>query len=169
MSRRILVFLLLLTALLSANKATAQIKPFKGTWQHQDGNQRFMVKIWLDNEGVTLGHYKMVTVDGNGVHTGVVYNSNKELGAGVNFEYAINAGVYANPNKLLGVVIDNSVQGTQRGFIAGRFEMELQGTNPQTATWKVHMPHGIKVPGEPNFNIPTDIVLTKVSNDIYPD
>lgn len=152
------------------NNTSQQItNPFKGTWQYQNGNQRFLVSIWVDSENIMLGHYKMITIDSNGNQTGVLYNSKKPIGTSTtNWPYAIYMGTYDGLAEG-GVIKDNTVN-NPRGFIEGRFRLSIEnGNSPITAHWIVEKMQGIQETGEPNFSIPTDIILTKISNTVNLD
>jgi hypothetical protein len=175
--KKALFFLMSITLMSVSSKqdtaASQQSNPFLGTWQHQEANNNFIVSIWQDNEGIVKGHYKMITVNSNGVQTGVVYNSKKEIGSsGYNWPHVLYAGQYDNNYIIGGNIIDNTVN-NPRGFIEGQFSMKTTGvlctSCPQTAVWKVKKDQGLREPGEPEFNVPTDITLTKVSSTINPD
>lgn len=167
MKKLLLLFILLLFVSFNINAQSVQ-NYYKGTWEYQSGNQKFMVKFW-EEDGKTLGRYKMITVDANGQQTGVIYTSKDKWG---NSNYPPDNEIYAGSTGglvLSGIIHDTTVNDPLSDFISGDLRMELESFNASTATWKVTRSPGIKIDGEPDFNIPTDIILTKVSNLPYPD
>jgi hypothetical protein len=153
---------------LKQNKMT-QLNPFIGDWQYQSGNEIFIVTLWLDTaENDILGHYKKIIVDINGVFQSEIYNSNKEIGtSGQNWPRVISAIYHENSNTIGGNITDNTLVNTPRGFHDGKFVLIVQESNclgcPTTAEWEVEKSPGFRSPDEPDFNIPTDIILTKVN------
>ncbi|KAF2519710.1 hypothetical protein E0W68_00290 [Flavobacterium salilacus subsp. salilacus] len=152
------------TILCTINEAKAQLtimSPFEGTWEHIDGNKKFVVSLWKE-ENDLLGHYKMINTNNNTI----LYSSYKLLTTGqLKWTFAINTTIYNL--EASGIIIDNSVSFEPTGFIEGYIRMDIQsGTTPLTIHWRVYEPEGLKIENQPDFNIPTDIVLTKVSNEI---
>jgi hypothetical protein len=145
---------------------------FSGTWKHQSGQEVFIVSLWRTAEGYR-GHYKKITVDANGNQISVVYDSNKPIGnTTTKWPYVIYAGNASSQNEIGAVITDNSVTKTPNagGFIEGYLEMKVLNptcftppTNSCTlqAQWTVKKKQGLRHPNEPDFNIPTNIVLTK--------
>jgi len=168
MIKKTIILAITITTLLSCNSArhtvAGQNDVYKGTWHYQSGNQLFIVSLW-NEQSALKGHYKMVTVDDNGMQTGIVYNSNKLWGnTGQNWPFSVYCGF--NATTALGTINDNTVTGVPKGFIEGNIELTLQIGTPITMHWKVNRSEGIRFSEEPDFNIPTDIVLTKISSDV---
>lgn len=67
-----------------------------------------------------------------------------------------------------GSIIDNTVV-NERGFIEEILTFEIESFASDTAHWKISKMQGVRALREPEFNIPIDITLTKVSNTINPD
>ena len=140
---------------------------YEGTWHYQNGNQVFVVSLWQDNEGYK-GHYKLINVNSNGNQISEVYNSVKPYaGTGPIWPHVINIGI-PQQGITSGVITDNTF--SELGyFLRGGVKLTLlTSNNPLTAQWIVFKPEGLRPANEPEFNIPTDIVLTKVSNTINP-
>lgn len=145
---------------------------FAGTWTYQNGNEVFIVALWRIADGYK-GHYKKIIVDANGNQVSVVYDSNKEIGdTGQNWPFAIGTGDITQDYRIGGTVYDNTVTNTPNagGFIDGKLTMQVLNptcfTTPTIgcslqAQWTVKKMSGLKHPDEPDFNIPTNIILTK--------
>lgn len=172
MKKALIYIAFILLSSTAALNAQVLINLHKGTWQYQNGNQVFVVSIWdevQEGQTVVLGHYKMITVDSNGNQTGTIYNSRKYWGTSTTYyPYAIYMGTYDGMDEG-GIIKDNTVN-TPRGFIQGSLRMTIQpNSSPSTAHWTVGEEPDAFDLGEPDFNIPTDIILTKVSNTINLD
>ncbi len=146
------------------------ITPFEGTWTWQDGNKTFTVEIYAEYndyfEDYRLrGNYKMEETIG-GVTT-LIYQSYKLI-SGIDFtDYLYNYGlaIYGNSND--GVLMYGSIEdvvlhmeGTHP-VKGGELAMTIQNTTPETVVWKIKERYGLHIVGEPDFVIPTDIILTK--------
>ena len=137
---------------------TIDLAPFIGNWQWVDGNKTFTVEIYQNYDSTNgnhlAGHYKMEETINN--LTVTIYKSNRL------FDH--DNLIYGDANTEIffsGSIDDNTTQGyvTKRGYL--RFN--ILDTTPVTATWKVERYYGPRMDVEPaNFNIPTDIILTKV-------
>jgi hypothetical protein len=147
------------------NIEICQNNPFIGNWTFQNGNELFVLTLWSESNKI-FGHYRMMALDNNGSYQFMVYNSNKEIGtSGQNWPYVVyskfNEGSYISGN-----ITDNSINNPNYKFIEGKFMMTLLDTCfgcNLTAGFKVEKEQGIRSEGEPDFNIPTDIVLTKLN------
>ena len=163
-----LLFVLSISIYSNAQQLT---QTYPGTWHYQNGNQLFIVKIWQDGQKMKV-HYKMITVDGNGNQTGVVYNSRRDYGYGNRLPHILLGSVN---NELSGVFGDNTITGYDRDYKPGEFEMKIIPFLPGctscvvAATWKVSDTPGMKVGQDPPFSVPTNITLTKVSETITLD
>ena len=167
--KRILLFVLVIMAFVAYGYGQKS-NPFTGTWQYQNGNQVFMVKFWVEGNDI-LGRYKMITVDANGNQTSVIYKSTDKWG---NSPHAPKREIYCQPGSesgtLAGLISDTTVNDPYSDFITGYISIKLlSGSSPMTASWVVTRGQGIKIEGEPDFNIHTNITLTKVSNTPYAD
>ena len=114
-----LLFVLSISIYSNAQQLT---QTYPGTWHYQNGNQLFIVKIWQDGQKMK-GHYKMITVDGNGNQTGVVYNSRRDYGYGNRLPYILLGSVN---NELSGVFGDNTIASTG---------MKMEVSPNPNATW----------------------------------
>lgn len=144
-----------------------QLNPLKGTWEYQNGNEKFIVSIWEDNEGITKGHYKLVSISNTGEN--IIYNSKKQFGSSnIDWPYTI----YLGTDIFSGIISDNTVNNV-RGFIDGQITLTMLqqqcSTCVLTMQWEVKKSQGLREPNEPDFNIPTNITLTKVSNTVNLD
>ena len=156
--------LLLLTCL----RLNAQTSP-AGTWHSINGNQVFIIKLWHDEGNSYLGHYEMREFN-NGVIGNLIFTSRKQNSYGFYFPPTI-YGSYYN-FKMGGTLCDNTIIGDDDDCKRGAFLMSFTGvlsgctTCNETASWKVTQPEGLRVGIELPYSIPTDAVLTKVSNTV---
>lgn len=165
--------LFILSILPVAEKSQNVDSVYAGTWQSQNGNTLFVVSLWSEGNRI-LGHYKLVEYN-NGIIGNAIYKSNKIYPSGFTFPYVI-SGLLPNSDQLSGSIDDNTISSTNQNYISGDVLMKL--TQPTIigctnctiqATWKVTRSKGLQY-GEPiPFNIPTNIILTKVSNAINLD
>ncbi len=165
------LFYTIITLALSFTTLSANAQNiFLGTWEHQEGNEIFRVKLWQDTEDSTyiLGHYEKVQIN-NGEET-YVYSSNKEEFIGDN-DWWLTAAIVTKDGsntKIGGSFTDNTITGNiYRKYKSGHLSFEILtnsgGLNPTiTAHWKVERSPGLILNEAPEFSIPTDIVLTKV-------
>jgi len=159
----ILLIILLSTQLYSQNK---NLTPFVGTWIWQDGNETFTVELYVEDNSIK-GHYKLEE-NNNGVLT-TIYNSNRLLNQEHNFYYGYAIyGFSKNGDLLYGHVDDNVLYGpgydTKIGNLAFTIVNDGFDGQPMTATWVIRPNIGMKSTNEPdNFNIPTNITLTKTN------
>jgi len=156
------IFILCLSCSVTT-KAQNSNNPFYGIWQYQNGNQTFQVELFFSEDvGNIRGHFKMFETSSNGITT-LIYKSNKDLDFGLNWGPVIFAD--SDGNSLAGHVEDNSISLESR--LSGNLEMKiLTNTGPEVikATWKVKRGKGIRLTNDTRtFNIPIDIVLTKVN------
>ncbi|MBF8151606.1 hypothetical protein ITJ86_17025 [Winogradskyella sp. F6397] len=142
--------------------------PFIGTWEYQENNQIFRVTIYEDGNDLK-GDYLLLEID-NGNET-IIYESDYSApNSDFNWGYAIFGG--SNDGNLMYAKIDDNSIGYENGVASrkrkrGSLGLTIQpqtcSTCPITAEWKVAELQGLKITGEPeNYNIPTDIILTKV-------
>lgn len=153
--------------------SSAQSSVFPGTWHSQNGNTLFIVSLWQDGVDIK-GHYKMVEYN-NGVVSDVIYKSNKVYEGGFSFPFMISTNNDGS-NESSGFVNDNTIINQSSNYKTGNLFIKL--TQPVIigctncniqATWKVTELKGLKLSTDQQFNIPTDIILTKVSNTINLD
>ena len=167
------ILLILLTLSLSAALHAQQVsQAFPGTWQADNGNQRFIVKIWQEGTEY-LGHYKMVQLN-NGIPGNIISNSRQIYSNGAMLPYSIYTGL-VNNMKLSGFIHDNTIINKDEDFKTGDLLITLNQMPgcftcaPFTATWKVSQREGIIVGANPPFSVPINIVLTKVSDTVVWD
>ncbi|MEH6537448.1 MAG: DUF6705 family protein [Psychroserpens sp.] len=147
------------------------LTPFVGTWENTNGNQIFRVTFYIDNLYIK-GDYQLVEVD-NGSET-LLYRSNFDFdinGTTYNNGYAIFGG--SDNGILMGAQIEDNTIGYENGERNkkdGILGFTIQPIPPLclnciiTAEWKVKTRGGNLIDGDPLiFNIPTDIILTKVN------
>jgi len=168
--KKIILATLILFFSLSISYGQNPNQPFVGTWQWENGSQIFQVKLKLDSEGDIEGDFCMIQENGNGLAPTVIYKSDKDLPYGLKYPSAIR-GNSISGIKMGGFVEDNSSD-TASDWLYGRVEVVIQNNSSGavTATWKVKRRQGIRASTDNRtFNIPTDIVLTKVSNLVIND
>ncbi len=166
-----LLYLLIVFALSSTNKATAQLiptpSPYEGTWHYQDGNELFIVSLWKGDDGKFDGYYKK-TAYTNGVIGTVIFNSRKVYSNGMIFPPVI-SGSFDIQYGVSGTIYDNTIENNPEDFKTGRFRMQINNNCSNctlTATWKVEEVSGMRYNFVEGFSIPTDVILTKVSDEI---
>ncbi len=168
-----ILYLLIVFALSSTHKATAQLiptpSPYEGTWHYQDGNELFIVSLWKDDEGVFRGYYKKVEYI-NGVIGTTIFNSRKVYNDGFIFPPVI-FGHFYDQSGISGLLHDNTIENNPEDFKDGILQMQINSDTscsscPVTAIWKIEEESGMRVDFIPGFSIPTDVILTKVSNEI---
>ncbi|QYJ67367.1 hypothetical protein [Flavobacterium litorale] len=165
------ISLLLTLTLCGTNEIKAQFtiaSPYEGTWHYQDGNELFVVSLWKEDDGKFRGYYKKVEYN-NGTIGATILNSRKVYSNGAIFPPVISGNFYLESG-ISGTVNDNTiVNNPDENFKRGRYQMQITSscTNcPITATWKVEETSGLRVNYVPGYSIPTDVILTKVSDEI---
>lgn len=145
---------------------------FQGVWEYQNGNEIFRVILseHSDQNDIIQGHYEKVSVNSNGDES-FIYSSDKEKFQGQNtgwVPFAIN--LKEIESSLSGTVIDNTVdQSLYSPIKSGQLKIQIisnsGGNNPViTASWRIQRDEGIEVNESPNYNIPVNIVLRKISD-----
>lgn len=163
-------YFIILFTLLTLFSAKAQTSPFSGTWEWENGNQTFYVYIMSEtlNTGdkVLSLDYKMVETN-NGIVTEVY--SSKHQGV-----FAFGGAILAEkPTTASGRIFDRTHPNTTDGY-EGDLGLNVLSTDPPNIRWKIYtLRDNIQafVTDNPptGFNLPTDIILTKISNDILYD
>jgi hypothetical protein len=161
------IFILLLTS--TSVNAQQQLNPYKGLWVSQNGNTLFMVILYQEGE-VMKGHYKMVELSEFGEQTNVIYTSKKDFGLGMKLPFSIlgRLSSYGLTGMVDDTTIPNYHSDTKEGHLAIKIIPACVGCGVQ-ATWKIDTHIEVTLEGEPPFNIPTDIVLTRISNIVPSD
>lgn len=131
-----------------------------GTWEHANGNQIFRIEFFGDGSGNPVrGDFKLVSLDILGQET-VIYQSHRTIGTSqYYYPPVISLGYTDIPDTFKGSVRDNT--STTRHLVEGCFSFKLLQENPLKAKWNVTSCPGLKSPNEV-FNIPTDLIMTKV-------
>ena len=157
----------------SKTYCTQQQDIFTGNWKYKNGNEVFIIRLWKTSDGYK-GHYKKIIVDANNNEVSEIFNSDKRLtGSNWNWPYVLYAWDYSIPNySIQGSVSDNTVTNApnEPGFISGGWKMQI--INPECYTdptiicnlqakFTVKRSPGLYNPAEPDFSIPTDVILTK--------
>ncbi len=155
---------------------------FIGTWEHQNGNEIFRVTLWKvemeEHENgnrpsfwmdALKGHYEKVEVTTNTfgeIEESVIYTSQKKIGQSNTDWIPVISGGTNDGSGFGGLVYDNSIPYNPNYILGIRGHLDLDlisGTNPIQMQWKVRLPQGMYGTDQPTeFNIPTDIILTKV-------
>lgn len=149
-----------------------QTSNLQGTWEYSiNSNEIFRVVINLspDNPGFYDGDY--YKIDTSGTIESIIYESNYSAN-GIGFGNAFSVST-DNGTLYSGLITDNTYNYQlgidERNYKPGRVVIKILPQdllcNPcnMRAEWKVYHMRGLKNPEEPrDFNIPTDIILTKV-------
>ncbi|WP_026704512.1 DUF6705 family protein [Flavobacterium soli] len=163
----LLSILFIIFGLLSITKASSQTNPFIGTWKYQNGNEIFYVTFFQVRSKIE-GNYRKVLVNNNGIETQEIYRSNKFFN-GTTIEWPTCFFISSDSTSLGGTINDNTIDFSNhpgRSYKSGILSVKLLpscNACPVTAEWKVKRAQGIQLEGEPDYNIPTDIILTKVN------
>ena len=161
------IVLLLFT---SSSTIIAQTDAYTGTWHYEDGNELFIVSLWQDNDGIFRGYYKKVEYN-DGTQGAVILNSRIVNNQGAVFPPVI-YGSIDSENLISAVLIDNTLVENVNDYKEGILRIEINSNCnncPYTAIWKVTEESGLRVGYVPGFSIPTDVILTKVSNTVNLD
>lgn len=148
--------------------------PFIGTWEYTNGNETFRVVLWKvarhqsiteTNSFMDEMHGKFSMIQNAGLpNETIIYRSDKNLPNSTSpwpNVIQISGGI---ANEIGGAFIDNCIlPTTDKTFIIGKLEINLNATSPLTANWKVIDLKGLRLSNYPNFRVPKDIVLTKVN------
>lgn len=154
-----IIYILLIT--LFSVSINAQENPFVGTWEYDNGNTIFRVVLNVNDQNRIRGDYELVNKNSGTI----IYQSRQDLGHGYFLEHSIYGG---NINNKLGAGIDDrTLSHPGYAVLMGQLKMELLNTSPyQTATWKVKRRQGVILSDDyREFNIPTDIILTKIEDN----
>ncbi|QYJ67368.1 DUF6705 family protein [Flavobacterium litorale] len=171
------IYLIITFLLCNSNVVMAQFvpinpstpsSPYEGTWHYQDGNELFIVSLWKEDSGDFRGHYKKVEYN-NGTIGATILNSRKVYNDGFVFPPVI-YGDFNSATGVSGVICDNTLDNNLYDCKDGRLQIQINSncTNcPVTAIWKIEEVPGLRIEGFiSGFSIPTDVVLTKVSDEI---
>ena len=152
------------------------LDPFTGIWEYQNGNQIFRVTLFKAERiecenGINpssfkdeiKGHFEMIEIGqaGGQVET-IIYTSQKKMGASnTDWFPVITVGESYDGVECSCVIYDNSITDIQYGFVRGLLSLKML-PNATQMEWKIRSPQGIYDTNQPtDFNVPTDIVLTK--------
>lgn len=134
-----------------------------GTWEGASSENIFRLKIALYPEG-PQAHYEMIRIKNNGDEE-VLYTSDRRIWSDDNnywYPPMVNFGTIGTTALRKGFLADITILSTKRVAQRGCFEFEYISSVPLKARFKVDFCPGLKAPDE-FFNIPTDIVMTKVN------
>ena len=141
----------------------SQNENFVGTWEWQDGNNIFRVELYIDEDNDIRGDFEMVEDLGNSQES-LIYESNIDIGFGLKYGPVIFGG--SDGFEMGAAFTDNTVTHPY-GPLRGKLKMVIQPSNTPgltTATWQLQRTRGLKrADDNRTFNVPTDIVLTKVN------
>lgn len=143
---------------------------FIGTWENTTGNLTFRVVLTKTTKKNYITRYmdkiegRFLIIENAGtINENIVHNSVKDYPqSGQTSTYVITgatmSGIYFH-----GLIDDNSIDDNTIGILTGQLSMEIinTGNSPLQAHWKVFR-KGISIQGL-NFNVPTDIIMTKVN------
>lgn len=160
-------YFIIFFSLFALFSSKAQTSPFSGTWKWENGNQTFYVYIM--GETLNTG-YKILNIDYKMVETnnGVVNEIYSSKFDGV---FIFGGAIMSEHNQYAsGRIYDRTHPNTTDGY-EGMLGFELYPTNPPTLNWKINVlkdnVQAFVTDNPPTgFNLPTDIILTKISNDI---
>ncbi|MGX1022968.1 DUF6705 family protein [Psychroflexus sp. MBR-150] len=148
---------------------------FTGTWEYQENNEVFRVILWESDivDNFIQGHFEKFVIDDNGIIQNYIYASEKGKIPGDNKGWVPSSiNVEVTPTYLSGYFVDNTINPNLYDRIkTGQVKIEIisnnQLTNTVTARWTVQESEGRHLTFSsvsPDFNVPTDIILTKVSD-----
>lgn len=162
---------LLLT--ISIYSQTTPMDLFTGTWEYEENNEVFRVILWESDikDNFIQGHFEKFVVDDNGIIQNYIYTSEKGKIPGDNKGWVPSAiNVEVTSTYLSGPFVDNTINPNlydriKRGQVKIEIISNNQITNTVTARWTVKERVGQHLTFDsvsPDFNVPTDIILTKV-------
>ena len=160
------ILYIVLLLFVSSSTIIAQADAYTGTWHYVDGNELFIVSLWQDNDGSFSGYYKKVEYS-NGIQGNVIFNSRIIYNNGIIYPPTIYGKL--SGNGISGIISDNTIEGYVDDSKFGILYLEINNTCnncPYTAIWKVSERPGLRVGFVPGFSVPTDVILTKVSNTV---
>ncbi|WP_452221649.1 DUF6705 family protein, partial [Lacinutrix salivirga] len=162
--KHIIIIVTLFLSVTSTLEAQNINDSFVGIWETQNGDEIFRIELFIDNEGDISGHFSKVETTNSGLEI-LVYESNRPIGAGFRWGRAIYGS--SDGTILEAGIDDNTVDNPLNlPLFSGHLTMTIQpatGSGQVTATWKVERSSGLKSNADNReFNIPTDIILTKV-------
>ena len=152
---------------MKSNTVFAQAQ-FIGTWKNQTGNQIFYVTFYFERTRIR-GNYRKVIVDSNGNEIQEVYRSNKFItGTTIEWPSCLLLSFDSANNEIGGSITDNTINpsnilGISRkdGILNFKILPTCSGC-PLTGEWKIKLAQGLQIEGAPDFNIPKNIILTKM-------
>ncbi len=145
--------------------------PFLGTWENTTGNLTFRVILYKTIKkpfGSPVEFFKdkikgcFLLIENAGMpNETILHNSVKYYPQSGQTSESVILSDTINGVDLFGWIDDNSVDESTIGILSGRLKMKIinTGSSPLQATWKVYS-KGMTIVGF-DFNIPTDIILTK--------
>ncbi|TQD40666.1 DUF6705 family protein [Haloflavibacter putidus] len=151
--------------------------PFIGIWEWQNENKIFRITLWkeeqVENENGNRtsfywdkikGHFELVELD-NLSQESTIYTSQKKIGQSTSDWFPVISGESHNGINFEGYIYDNSVPYDPNYITGVRGNLKLTiipNTSPKKMEWNVTLPQGMYGTDQPTeFNIPTDIILTK--------
>ena len=152
---------------------------FVGTWQWKNRNETFKVTLWKETmneqqngsapsfyKDKIKGHYQLTEMQNqNGALVEVeLYNSHKKIGNTNQRWQNVISGDTHDGIEFSGLIRDVSINypNWQAG-VGGYLKLTIISTSPLQMQWEVSLPDGMYGIGQPTtFNIPTDIILTKL-------
>lgn len=149
------------------------LESFSGTWEalYDDDKKSFELELWTDDENWLKGTYKVKNLDSNG-NVVKVYESNFME---INLNQEMPAQLRGKMNtsgSVSGYINDNTANVEEdpnnRKGKHGNFSLTMQSNddNSTQIEFKVSETPGLKLEEYPeNYNIPTDIVLTKIEEE----
>lgn len=162
-----ILLLLMLLPILLYGQRDLSYEPFIGTWEHVDGNRIFRVIIYEDEQNLK-GDYELVE-SVNGIET-IIYESNYYVPRLDAYNGHAIFGGTTSMTRMGGRIEDNTIEdgNPETGsFLTGSLVINIEPRTclscPLTASWKVEKNGGMYWSTQPtSFNIPTDIIITKV-------
>lgn len=152
--------------------------PFIGIWIYQNSGQTFVLKFWKETKvghpndtpkyyvDELRGHYKLVQNYGQPNEL-TVYTSQINIGNSITpWPTIVTSNQPTEAYLMTGFIYDvtGDVNPDYPTGVKGELEMKINQANPNTATWKVKLPPGLRGSDQPStFTIPTNTVFTKVN------
>jgi hypothetical protein len=162
--------ILIVITTLQLNAQNTNITPFIGTWEHNFGNNKiFRVIVAPNNTGHVMhdplyGRYQMIELI-NGTEN-IIYTSDLAPVGTENWEPAFYSGSYIE-YQMGGLIVDGSYPVVPKIFKFGDLSFKILPINclncPIQAHWEIFRLPGIKVDEPADYNLPIDLILTKVN------
>lgn len=167
-----IIIILIFTITSNIYSQTISVNPtrddFIGIWEWQNGNEIFRINFFNQEttyEGETwtslASHFTMLSIDSSGNET-IIYTSDRPMETTIpqNWFPVITGGQYLSYNESYRFALKDNTAST---YLLGNLDLKFLATSsgqPLQISWKLRV-DGMADENQ-SFNVPTDIILTKI-------